>query len=379
MTNNKSISSLSIIWTCVFTLIGICSVSAQETNENGSNVNESDPLVWPGDANNDGWANHMDFIYIIDALEFTGSPRANATIEWVGQPAADWHNENPAGVNYKHFDTDGNGKIHLSDLAALFFNYGLTHGVPAIYGNGSSNDMPFYFDFDTETVEEGQPVEVPLILGSATQTFPPIDHLAFRIPLDLTLIDTFSVYFEFEPSWFSSNPEMEEILYSYDIENGFFDVAFGRINSTPAIGSGPIGSLRFVMEENIAGRPESNTFLSLQPIDVLALTNSQVSFPIFTHEDSIEVVEFVHVDLIDKLSPISIYPNPNNGTFFIHTPEEEHEGFLSVYSLHGELIAIKELNSSTVQKVHFADVPAGPYFIQLKTSNDIFHQKIIIH
>ncbi|MEO1451717.1 MAG: hypothetical protein AAFV07_19465, partial [Bacteroidota bacterium] len=113
-------------------------VNVEDYNTIGGNagflVKMTDPLftlppdsVWPGDANYDLVANNQDLLAIGVAFGLTGPPRANASLNWTGQPSVDWTDTLPGGINFKHADTDGNGVVNTADTVAINLNYGLTH------------------------------------------------------------------------------------------------------------------------------------------------------------------------------------------------------------------------------------------------------------
>jgi len=82
--------------------------------------------VWPGDFNDDGRAENTDLLYWGLAAGSTGTPRPNATTDWIEQDCPEWQST-VSGVNSKHQDADGNGIIDADDIAVLINNYNQTH------------------------------------------------------------------------------------------------------------------------------------------------------------------------------------------------------------------------------------------------------------
>ncbi len=78
--------------------------------------------VNPGDFNNDCVVDQTDEIFWGEAVTYTGSPRLNATSEWIPQMATDW-SQNVEGINSKHQDGDGNGVVDFDDLDVWLSNY----------------------------------------------------------------------------------------------------------------------------------------------------------------------------------------------------------------------------------------------------------------
>jgi len=91
----------------------------------GTNTEESMITVWPGDANNDGIVNYDDFNAIKLYENKVGSPRPNASTQWIGQEAMAWI---PAAATYA--DCNGDGVINSEDFyVVLNSNWGKTHSL----------------------------------------------------------------------------------------------------------------------------------------------------------------------------------------------------------------------------------------------------------
>ena len=93
-------------------------------------VGERGDCVWPGDTNYDGIVNYLDWIPINnDHLAVSKGPeRENASLDWVGQLCEDWDTKPDYGVNDKHSDTNGDGKVDRFDYEAVWVNYNRTNG-----------------------------------------------------------------------------------------------------------------------------------------------------------------------------------------------------------------------------------------------------------
>lgn len=92
----------------------------------GPAICPAQPLVlYPGDTNNDGTANHFDLLPIGVAYGMEGIPRQNASFDWQPQllfPV--WADALPvSGINKGFVDCDGNGFIDTFDIEAIVLNY----------------------------------------------------------------------------------------------------------------------------------------------------------------------------------------------------------------------------------------------------------------
>jgi len=71
-------------------------------------------------------------------------------------------------------------------------------------------------------------------------------------------------------------------------------------------------------------------------------------------------------------SAVSVYPNPSQGIFNIQMPQD---GFLSLYSLTGNAIIEKPIQSS--YSLDITNEPAGVYLLTLRTNNDVYRIKLM--
>ena len=77
-----------------------------------------------------------------------------------------------------------------------------------------------------------------------------------------------------------------------------------------------------------------------------------------------------------------IYPNPNNGKFYISFENPENtDGTLEMYDMIGQLVYAENIYLKAGEKTHSVSLNndlKGIFFIQFKTSGRIFNQKIVI-
>ncbi|MGZ5282484.1 MAG: hypothetical protein ACXWEY_09435, partial [Bacteroidia bacterium] len=80
--------------------------------------------VWPGDANKDGIVNHLDILEIGVGFGANGLARTDTSTYWKAQQTTSWNRQTYYGIDYKHLDCDGNGKIDANDTLTVTRNYG---------------------------------------------------------------------------------------------------------------------------------------------------------------------------------------------------------------------------------------------------------------
>lgn len=80
--------------------------------------------MYPGDANNDGIANHFDLLPVGVAYGTLGPQRPGATLDWVRQPAPSWEFFLPvSGIDLAFVDGNGFSIIDELDIVPIANNY----------------------------------------------------------------------------------------------------------------------------------------------------------------------------------------------------------------------------------------------------------------
>ncbi len=114
--------------TYTVSMIDQCGGTAVKTFEvvTGEQACNAEP-VWPGDINYDGVVDQYDILFFGSAYGNTGPFRPDASTEWTAQTGPGWAQAQMNGVNFKHADCNGDGKIDLYDPFAIEDNFGQTH------------------------------------------------------------------------------------------------------------------------------------------------------------------------------------------------------------------------------------------------------------
>ncbi len=81
-------------------------------------------LVWPGDANDNGYVDQADILPIGLYWQQSGPARTNGNRSWVGQPTLLW---SPQNATYA--DCDGNGLVDQADILAIGLNWHKSSGL----------------------------------------------------------------------------------------------------------------------------------------------------------------------------------------------------------------------------------------------------------
>ena len=330
--------------------------------------------VWPGDANNDFVANNFDLLSVGLAYGNTGTARANASLNWVAQPAIDWSSAFPGGVNHKFADCNGDGTIDTNDVPAILQNYGLTHSkgmMPA--GN------PDLFVLLPDSIEAGETVTAPIKLGADASQLTNIYGLAFTVTYDPSLIDSNSVALSFGSSWIGSN-QVDMITLQKDFySSGQMEVAIARIDHQNASGFGNIASLDLKVQDDIAGKVgDIVKNLTIGITNVRAITKDGQQIPVIGGVDSVMVVQqTIGFKDIEDGPVFHIYPNPANDKLFIDF-EKTKARVVYIQNAVGQTLEMISVEKITGNSIDISNLAPGVYFVRAEYGNKLSVTKKVL-
>lgn len=332
---------------------------------NGCNTND----VWPGDANADGTANLYDLLAIGLAYNETGPVRANASLNWVAQPASDWSNYFVSGVNHKHADTDGNGSVNADDTTAIMLNYGLSHPL-RLQGLLSQNPVDLVVNASFDTVGTMATVDFDISINTPVDS---IYGLAFRIFFDPALVDMGTATVTYPGSIFGTpGVDMIRLDKTHQL-SGFVDVALSRIDHQNISGTGPVARITIVTTDNVSGK----VTLNVQPTDVDAITAHE--YPIVVNSIGDEVVidpNFTGVADDMRSLGINVYPVPSGDHLIFENTGAGTVQHIRITDLRGkEVMVISDPGQQ--QRIDIRSLDKGIYFLHAETGNRIAIQKIV--
>jgi len=330
--------------------------------------------VWPGDTNSDGIANNFDLLPIGIAYGSMGSPRINPTLAWVGQAADEWTDVLVDGVNYKHIDCNGDGEILLDDLEGIIQNYGKTHAKSG-GKSGSPDDAPLYVELPEETLNNGDNLTAPIILGTMDIPVTDVYGIAFTVNFDSELIDPQSVAVSFEDCWLGTEGENLITLSQPFGEQGVIDVAITRIDLMNQTGYGTIGTLTGIID-NIAGKKKVQQDLVVTISNVRAISADEAEIPVFPTADTVIVTD-IHSEIV--AASIEVFPNPATSYVFLRVPEYEKLQTIEVFNSVGKLQNVlypNSTNNSDVLQLELSELQAGMYFLRVNYDGVLVSKKL---
>ncbi|MEZ4828223.1 MAG: T9SS type A sorting domain-containing protein [Bacteroidia bacterium] len=333
--------------------------------------------VWPGDANYDLVADNYDLLSIGIGYGAAGPARPNASVAWTAQPTFNWSQSLSTGVNYKHLDTNGDGVVDAADTLAISLNYGLTHNKTD-HAEGSTG-VPLFFEFAEDSIMAGDTVNVLINLGTDTLPASMIYGLAFSVNIDSSLVDPNSVKVSYNNSWLGvAGLDMLTLDRNFPLD-GRLDIGMTRTDHQDETGYGEIARLSIIMVDDLTAKTLLSEVLKISFGNVLVISSDESAVPITTRSDSIVVYQDdgqnTAVDPALHAS-VKIYPNPAHNEITIEMDKIQGLGW-KITSLMGQEIRSEE-TKFWKEKIAVNDLPAGVYFLTLKTSRGDMVRKILV-
>jgi len=271
--------------------------------------------IWPGDANSDGVADNLDVLELGLHYTQTGTPRASASNNWQSFNADNWVGTITNGKNLNHSDCNGDGTINDNDTLAIYNNYGLTHAFKseqAAVINPQLSILP-----DQAFVVKDTWGTASIYLGDAITSINNINGLAFTIDFDNTLIETNSMYIEYQNSFLNlTNQNLH--FRKLDFANGKLFTASTHTVSNNVNGFGKIATLHYKIKSALATDQVLN-------IGLLQANQSNASGIITPLTSGTATLMAIGATVgLNELNGniISISPNPTNGSLTIHSKTE---------------------------------------------------------
>ncbi|MEL6803644.1 MAG: T9SS type A sorting domain-containing protein, partial [Bacteroidota bacterium] len=330
--------------------------------------------VWPGDANDDLIANHMDFLALGMAFGSSGPARPNATINWQAEPATTWASTLPNGANYVHCDTDGDGVVDYSDTLAILNNYGLTHNKSG--GIEQSGATPLLIVPDFSTYQAGDTVDAPIILGIDTLTADSVYGLAFTISYDVTLVDSASVQVDFGNSWLGDKNQDMLSMARDDFNNGQVEIALTRNDQVERSGFGQIAKIRVIMIDDVSGKDLIRDTLRMEISNVRLIRRDDTDIPYDTEIAEIEVTQ--EVTSLGDLGAEDwlIFPNPAQDMLIVEAKRSaKRQSNIRLYNLQGQLL-LQQTITGDQARLDLTALPNALYILQIENEAGVYRQKV---
>ena len=277
--------------------------------------------IWPGDINNNGIVNGVDWLYYGAAFSETGPSRTEVSSIWAPHNAPEaWSLFFPEAVNYSYADCNGDGMVSPLDGNTLRLNFGLQRSVVRsdTFSSGLPGQVPpLYFGDhpgDTLTTFAGQALTIPISLGDEEHSVSHFYGLRFKLEgADSAFQKQIQITSPID-AWIGAT------IASHDLYiDGLNNVDFGvvRFDQENINGSGEILSLGIVMEENlIFNQAPKRTFkifldsmlLVDNALNTYAIAGDTLTFEVFPDSTSL----ITSLSNQPTFAQARVFPNPAN-------------------------------------------------------------------
>jgi hypothetical protein len=334
--------------------------------------------VWPGDANKDLTADYLDVLNIGLGYNNKGPARNPDSISWKPWHADNWNLSLTNGIDFKHFDCNGDGIINAKDTAAISFNYGSKHNKWTA-GSGDPKNPPLYFKFVKDTFYAGDTALAYLYAGNNLK---PLNH-AFGIGYQATFsgspVVNYSQSLSAECDYFCSGKDLNYIHENKG--NKQFDMSVVETNGfSSASLTGKIARLSFMLKDSSSYLyPQAGAKIYAKLLTATVIDNTGTEMPVYGINDSAIVLKRKKNSGIDNsyvLDKIKIYPNPANNEMVIESGNIQIKK-LKIYNLLGSEI-ISEIPGSTHVILNVSALSPGLYMIEISSDNAFRVDKILI-
>ena len=370
-------------------------------------VNCSEFCVWPGDANNDGVANHLDVLNIGYNYGRIGPERLVQSTAWEAHAAFDWNVENdmedasdPAGgttppsnnsfvfVDNKYSDSDGSGIIDVTDIWAISDNYGLTHGKTAEVKEVNES-VQITLEISQENIEPGTWIDIDLFVdGVANQDVNEMYGIAFQIDYfneyeGVEIVPADSIRIEFIDSWFNNYgaDQTLSVFKNLNSLNGssVLDIGYVKANHIGSNGGGAVARMSCFITENITGKTASEIPLYFKVINptllrengsIEELNGSLVESEIISTGTSVEPTHILY-------NKIKVFPNPAKDVISINT--EAFSEKITLVDVLGRVYYQKENVLPGIQIMSLESISTGVYFLKVKHGENVYMNKVMIN
>ncbi len=260
--------------------------------------------------------------------------------------------------------------IDQNDLAAVQQNYGQSY----VRGGSSASqagNIPFYVA--SVNANEGDRLNLPINLGSATDVAADVYGVAFTITYDTEMVDMGSVSVDFVNSWLGT--DLMDIQYDFS-QAGQIEVAVARKDRINNTGFGQIGTLNLTIRDDIL-RSNSSQTMNLEITNVRLVSNDNRTLGTNNQTGVVTVALNTAMEELEADYELSIFPNPARYEVQLQTQGAKIQN-IAIYNATGQLV--QQLNSlnSVNERIDLSRFTAGLYLIQVTTDKGLRTERLMV-
>lgn len=329
--------------------------------------------VWEGDTDGNGKVNVSDILPIGRHMGISGAPRESLYDFWSAEDTDNWTYDQPSGKNIKHADANGDGIVSVLDTNSISDYYNqLSNFVPDEVLD--VKDYPFYLIPQSTEVDSGELLVLDIVLGSEDFPVKDLHGLAFSVQVGGGFADSASLYIDlYEDSWLTNlGPSIQ---MSKKPADGLIEAALTRTDGLPSSGYGIIGQLGFIVEDEAQGIKDDDgeRYFGIRLRGAIGETAAGNSY--YMPEAAVRI-QYVNERVKDeKLFPIDmlVSPNPTSDILRIDLPNVNEEiRNLYLTDITGKSILVNKSNST----INLGSLPMGMYILSVESNMNTYNQKV---
>ena len=355
------------ITSSVYTVTGTDLNNCSNTQTVSVIVDNTCQDVWPGDANSDGIANNLDVLELGLHYTQTGAPRASASNAWQSYFSNNWIGTISNGKNLNHSDCNGDGVIDNNDTLAIYNNYGLNHAFKPSQTNTVNPQLSIVPD--QTSVVKGSWGTASIYLGDAITSINNINGIAFTVDFDNALIETNSIYMEYQNSFLDAGQNLK--FRKLDFSNSKLFTATTHTVNNNVSGNGKIATLHYqiksalttdqVLNLGVSQANQSDASGAIVPLTSGTATLMAMGTSVGLQELNGNVV--------------SMSPNPTNGSLTINSKTLLQK--IEVVSITGQTL-LSETPTIISHTLYLQNFANGIYFVNVYQNNQIVKREKIV-
>lgn len=340
-------------------------------------VGNSTDCVWPGDANHDGTADNVDILAIGFGFGFSGTTRSGANLNWISQYASDWGIPQTTGVDFKHFDCDGNGIVGHPDTVAVALNYGLTH----LKTGGVTTVPPLWIEPEQDTFPAGDTVFFRVHWGDGGNPIANALGVAFELAIDPGCITQGTLYARPYGSFLGVTTQV--MTFTHIAAPGDWHMAVTRRDHVGPSGHG--GILRVGFLPNVVYPINQNVgFVPIHLLNAVGMNWKGEEIQTATIGDSILISNLVISRPEPSQPELQLMPNPTHDQatleLSLRSPAMVEVMLTDVHGRNvAEIAAEKRIGSGTSNwHIDATRLSVGLYFVQVRVNGAPHTLKLVV-
>ena len=100
---------------------------------------------------------------------------------------------------------------------------------------------------------------------------------------------------------------------------------------------------------------------------------------IYADETTILIDACTNVESISENNKLSLYPNPNNGSFYLNLPKNKNYENISIFDLNGRIVFTQDISVQNTDIKLTLSLSKGIYFLQINNQQEIEKLRFIVH